>query len=304
VILSGGVFNSPQILKLSGIGPKAELKKFNIPVLVDLPGVGSNLQVNNEIGVIANAASDFVNKDPPCGNQNASDPCLAQWYEGKGPYTYSSLDSLLFKSKHSVNGERDILLWASPGAYRGCWSAETVNAIPFDGANTFSFSIIKIHPQTHASTVSLRSADPREVPDINFRFWEGNDAGADAELEALAEGIDFGRKIFDAVGAPLAPFKENFPCGEERDCDVKEVVRKQTWSHHATSTCAIGGDGDPFAVLDSRFRMRGTKGLRVVDGSMFPKTPGSFPVLPTFILSEKATAVILEETRGTRGGLG
>lgn len=296
VILSAGVFNSPQILKLSGIGPKAELKKFNIPVLVDLPGVGSNLQDNNEIAVIANAATDFVNKDPPCGNQNASDPCLAQWYEGKGPYTYSTSDALLYKSTHSINSERDILLWASPGIYRGYWPAETVNQVPFDPPNTFGFSMLKIHPQTNAGTVSLRSADPREVPDINFRFWEGNDEGADADLEAMVEGINFGRKIFDSVGAPLAPFKENFPCGEARNCDVKEAVRKQTWSHHATSTCAIGRDNDPLAVLDSRFRVRGTAGLRVVDGSAFPKTPGSFPVLPTFILSEKATAVILEDS--------
>jgi len=54
-------------------------------------------------------------------------------------------------------------------------------------------------------------------------------------------------------------------------CDTKDYILKQTWSHHATSTCSIGADDDPLAVLDSNFRVRGTKGLRVVDESAFPK---------------------------------
>jgi len=296
VIISAGVFNSPQILKLSGIGPKTELKKFNIPIIVDLPGVGANLQDNNEMAVVATAATDFVNMDISCGSQNASDPCLDLWYQGKGPYTHISSDALMYTSKSSTDGERDLFLWASPGAYRGYWPFDTVNQVPFDPPSTFGFSMVKIHPQTNAGTVLLKSADPRDTPDINFKFWEGNAEGTDADLNAIAEGIEFGRKVFDSVPAPLGPFKENFPCDADRDCDVKEVVRRQTFSHHATSTCAIGPDRDPLAVLDSRFRVRGTDGLRVVDGSAFPRTPGAFPVLPTFVLGEKATEVILEDS--------
>lgn len=131
------------------------------------------------------------------------------------------------------------------------------------------------------------------MPEINFRFFEGT---GEADLEAIAEGVEFGRKVFGSIGTPLGPFTEAFPCNGTEACDVKEAIKVQTWSHHATSTCAIGADNDPMAVLDSRFRVRGTTGLRVVDGSAFPRTPGAFPVIPTFMLSEKASDVILQDT--------
>jgi len=107
----------------------------------------------------------------------------------------------------------------------------------------------------------------------------------------MAEGIEFRRIVFDYLAAPLAPFTETDPYDGLRTCDVKEHIRTQAWSHHATSTCAIGADRDPLAVLDSKFRVRGTVGLRVVDASAFPRVPGGFPVLPTFILSEKVCRV-------------
>jgi choline dehydrogenase len=77
VIISGGAFNSPQLLMLSGIGPKADLKALNIPVVVDLPGVGTNLQDNTEMGVSAQANQDFTSVGPPCTyGATPDDPCL------------------------------------------------------------------------------------------------------------------------------------------------------------------------------------------------------------------------------------
>lgn len=291
VIVSGGAFNSPQILKLSGIGPRAELQKFNISVLVDLPGVGANLQDNQEFSVIANAAQDFTNIAPACTFGAAGDPCLAAWYNGTGPYTTGPLDAIMYKS--SAATERDFFFWGTSGSYRGYWPGQTVNTLPTDPANTWGFAIVKIHPQSRGGTVLLKSSDPRDVPDINFRFFEGT---GEADLEAFSDAVDYSRKILDSVEAPVGPFAENFPCDASRDCDVKETVRTQTWSHHATSTCAIGADWDPWAVLDSKFRVRGTAGLRVVDGSAFPRTPGAFPVVPTFMISEKAAEIILRDT--------
>lgn len=69
----------------------------------------------------------------------------------------------------------------------------------------------------------------------------------------------------------------------------------QVFGHHSTCTCAIGADDNPFAVLDSKFRVRGVRGLRVVDASAFPCVPGAFPVIPTFLLSEKATKSVLQD---------
>ncbi|KAM3073933.1 hypothetical protein ACMFMG_008549 [Clarireedia jacksonii] len=295
VIISAGVFNSPQLLKLSGIGPKAELSALNITVVVDLPGVGTNLQDNTEFGVAATFPTNFTNLGPVCTLGAPGDPCLAAWEVGKGPYTQGAgLDAILLRSSDAAYGENDLFLWGGEGAYRGYWPSQTVNPISFDPPNTFGFSIVKIHPQSHLGTVLLKSADPRDTPDINFRFFEGDPENKD--LKAMAAAVDFGRQVFaNLSGTVLSPFNEVLPCQNGEDCNVEDVIRKQTWSHHATSSCSIGGHEDPMAVLDSSFRVRGTKGLRVVDGSAFPRTPGSFPTLATFTLSQKAAEVILHD---------
>jgi len=156
---------------------------------------------------------------------------------------------------------------------------QTVNVVPSDPPSTWGFAMVKFGTESRGGYVKLQSNNPREVPDINFRFFEDGSAG-DADLNALAEAVDYGRKIFDAIPAPLGPFKENWPCEDgTRSCNVKQIIKEQTWSHHATSTCSIGPDSDPLAVLDSRFRVRGIKNLRVVDGSAFPRVPGAFPVV-------------------------
>jgi choline dehydrogenase len=295
VIISGGTFNTPLILKHSGIGPSTELQKFNITVLVDLPGVGANLQDNYEMGIAATASVNFTNLAPACTFGAPGDPCLALWENGTGPYTLGLLDSLMFKSSDAVYGERDLFMWGGTGAFKGFWPGDTVNVIPNDPPSTFAFNIAKIHSRSRLGTVALRSADPRDVPDINFRFFEDEDGEKD--IEAMAEGIEFGRSVYRALSnSSIGPFQESMPCvGTFGGCDTKAFVREQAWSHHASSSCPIGADGDEMAVLDSRFRVRGTEGLRVVDASVFPRGPGGFPVLPTFVVSEKAVEVLLED---------
>lgn len=299
VIVSGGTFNSPQLLMLSGVGPKTELQNLGIKVIVDLPGVGSNLQDNTEYGVSAQSlTTNFTGVEPACTYGAPGDPCLPLWYEGKGPYAILGSAALMYKTSAAALDERDLFMFpAYPGAFRGYWPSNTVNVVPGEPQSEFDFSMVKMHTQSRLGTLKLTSNDPRDVPSINFRFFEGE--GADADLQAFAEGINLGRKIFDSLteaGSELAPFSELLPCSGTRNCDVKEVVKAQAWSHHATSTCAIGSDDDPLAVLDSSFRVRGTKGLRVVDASAFPRTPGGFPVIPTFMLGMKASDVILQDT--------
>ena len=79
------------------------------------------------------------------------------------------------------------------------------------------------------------------------------------------------------------------------DQEDEDWIYGQTFGHHPTSTCRIGADDDPGAVLDSKFRVRGIDALRVVDASAFARIPGAFPVVPTFMISQKAAEVILEE---------
>jgi choline dehydrogenase len=111
------------------------------------------------------------------------------------------------------------------------------------------------------------------------------------------------REAWKAAGAPVEPFQELHPCPGElgkvpcTDEIQAEYHRTQAYSHHATSTCAIGADSDPLAVLDSKFRVRGVQGLRVVDASAFPVVPGAFPVVPTMMLSQKASEDIIADAK-------
>jgi choline dehydrogenase len=77
--------------------------------------------------------------------------------------------------------------------------------------------------------------------------------------------------------------------------ELREFVRTHAWGHHASCTCKIGRDDDPTAVLDGRFRVRGTRNLRVVDASVFPRIPGYFIVTPTYMISEKASDAVLAD---------
>jgi len=81
---------------------------------------------------------------------------------------------------------------------------------------------------------------------------------------------------------------------------IGDWVKREAWGHHASCSAPIGADGDPNAVLDSRFHVRGTTGLRVVDASVFPRIPGTFIVLPIYMVSEKATDTLLEDIGETR----
>jgi choline dehydrogenase len=95
---------------------------------------------------------------------------------------------------------------------------------------------------------------------------------------------------------PGSPFKEFFPGPEvQSDEELGQYIKDRAWGHHASCTNPIGADNDKMAVLDSKFRVRGTQGLRVVDASSFPKIPGVFITAPILVMSEKAADTILND---------
>ncbi|KAK8086626.1 hypothetical protein PG994_001600 [Apiospora phragmitis] len=274
VILSGGAFNTPQILKLSGVGPAAELKKFDIPLVKDLPGVGERVADNYENNLLALAAKPL--------NGSA------------GP-----ISVMLQTPTASDKYGRNIYAWCNSFAFEGYWPG-----YPDDyGAAEYECAFVHMNPKSQAGYVRLRSADPRDTPEINLRFYE---TGADQDLTEQLDAIKTFRKAFSSAPAPITPYNELHPCPgalanheqEEAaagctDAEQKEYLKLQAHSHHVTSGCAIGADDDAMAVLDAQFRVRGVRNLRVVDGSAFPVVPGAFPVCPTMMLGEKAAEDIL-----------
>ncbi|KAJ4130610.1 hypothetical protein NW754_009663 [Fusarium falciforme] len=267
IIIAGGTFNSPMILKHSGIGPAKELMKFGIKVVKDLPGVGENMAENYEAGLLGLANDDIE---------------LGFGQTG-----------LLLKTPTETE-DRNIHAWCGGFALEGFWPGMPNRY----GPRQFMCAMAHMQPKSRAGSVRLRSSDPRDTPEINFRFWEvdGND-----DLRELVDAINIMRRGFHAAGAPVTPWRELHPCHDSSNgCSDEEQLdyfRYQSFGHHASSSCAIGAADDPMAVVDSKFRVHGVRNLRVVDASVFPHVPGAFPVLPTFIISDKASKDIIKAAR-------
>ena len=249
--------------------------------------------------------SDFACLAGCTFGRTANDPCMVAWEKKKGPYVTNGLPMGVVKRSNVADGDPDLFFFGGPVRFRGYFPGYS-NEVSADKRH-FSWTVLKAHTNNRAGTVTLRSADPRDVPRIEFNHFETGttDQGAhERDLQALAEGVAFARRMGTKAGdlmlddLPIigGKFEEELP-GRTYASDeaVKEFVKNEAWGHHASCTCPMGNDSDPMAVLDSRLRVRGTTGLRVVDASIFPHIPGFFIVAPIYMASEKATDVLLEE---------
>jgi choline dehydrogenase len=267
VIVSGGAFNSPQLLLLSGVGNATELRKLNIPVIKDLPGVGQNLMDNQEMPIVGSGSGGS-------GNTGVA----------------------MYKTRHPAHGERDMFLMGGQGfLFRGFWPDNPVRT-PADPRQPYGVSMVKGSSVNNKGWVKLKSADPMDTPEINFNHYA---VGAEYDLEAMKDTVAWIRTVYKRVGiTTVEP-----PCSKGPDangyCGQEDVdwIHKQTFGHHPTSTNKIGADDDPMAVLDSKFRVRGVSGLRVVDASAFARIPGVFPAVSTFMISQKASDDMLAELK-------
>jgi choline dehydrogenase-like flavoprotein len=300
VILAGGSFNTPQLLMLSGIGDPAHLAEHGIECRVDLPGVGRNLQDRYEVTVISEMNEPFsVLRDAtfrlPTTHEQP-DPQLTQWRKsGTGLYTSNGAVLGIFKRSRPELPKPDLFIFGIPLPFEGYQVGYSKIG---DQHNFFTWAILKAQTKNHDGTVRLRNNDPLETPDINFHYFNeaSNKPGGafDPDLLAVVDGVKFVRGI--ARHADLVVKQEHYPgttaVTENNDEQIKNWIRQVAWGHHACGTCRMGPDGDDLAVLDSRFRVRGVEGLRVVDASVFPKIPGYFIVSNVYMISEKAFAVI------------
>lgn len=302
VILAAGAFNTPQLLKLSGIGPAQELEQHGIEVLVDLPGVGENLQDRYEVGVISEMEKDFpLLRDaafaPPQPGERP-DRAFDEWRTGKGTYASNGVVIGIIMRSSRAGPDPDLFVFGLPAWFEGYYPGYAKRLT--QDKHHFTWAILKAHTVNRAGSVRLRSDDPREVPSISFRYFDEGSEGFDADLDAMADGVEFVRRLMKHSAEYMT--REALP-GEAVQTreQVKEWVRDQAWGHHASCTCRMGPPEDTMAVVDSRFRVRGTSGLRVVDASVFPRIPGFFIVTSVYMLSEKASEDILEDA-GNGGG--
>jgi choline dehydrogenase len=310
VILAAGAYITPQLLMLSGIGPKEVLEPLGIPVRADLKGVGKNLQDRYEVGIVAKAKEEFpllknaTFVGPP--PDQPGDEFFQEWQQ-KGSGLYATNGAVIgFTARSSVaeNNEPDLFVFGVPGAFTGYytgWSADST-AAPHD---KWTWLLLKGHARFRGE-VTLRSSDPLDPPAVNFNYFEYDQSGAPTadtqlDLTAMREGVRLVNTLLRGAKNELMLHPDLMANVDlESDGGIDQFVQDRAWGHHASCTCKIGGDGDEFAVLDSSFRVRDgnqgiIKGLRVVDASVFPRIPGFFVVMPIYMMAEKAAEVILEQ---------
>jgi choline dehydrogenase len=291
VILSGGAFSTPQLLMLSGIGPRAVLEPLGIAVRVELPGVGKNLQDRYEVGVVNRMNFERWNILEGV-SFSRGDAAYRQWAEKReGLYTSNGAVLAAILKSRPERPLPDLFCFALVGLFGGYFPGYSSLAVT--KPNYLTWAILKAHTQNRAGEVVLRSADPCDPPLIDFKYFEEGTDTTGEDLDSVVAGIRFARKLTAKLKADGLIAEEELP-GDARQSDdeLKDYVRTNAWGHHASCTCPIGPREDG-GVLGSDFRVHGCEGLRVVDASVFPRIPGFFLVSAVYMIAEKAADVIL-----------
>ncbi len=295
IILSGGAFNTPQLLMLSGIGPAAELQRLGIDLRVDLAGVGKNLQDRYEVGVVNRM--DFERWHIFDGAKfDPSDPQFYEWKQSrKGPYITNAGVLSMFKRSAPERPLPDLFCVAFLGRFEGYFP--NYSRLFVEELNYLTWAVLKAHTNNRAGEVTLRSRDPRDLPQVNFRYFQEGTKDMDQDLDSVVDGIRFVRRVAAKLREQGLIAEEVLP-GEKAQSDeeLQDFVRTHAWGHHASCTCAIG-PREANGVLDSAFRVHGTSGLRVVDASVFPRIPGFFIASSVYMIGEKAADVILQDAK-------
>lgn len=306
VILSAGAFNTPQLLMLSGIGGREELTRHGIECRVDLPGVGHNLQDRYEVTVVSESREDFALLQgaafKPWNEGDEPDPQWTQWLEGRGVYaTNGALIGIIHRSRPELK-DPDLFIFGLPADFRGY--APGYSATLEQSRRRFTWAILKAHTGNTAGTVRLRSADPRDPPEVRFRYFDeavddgtpGSQGDIAHDLDDVVRGIELVRDLNRRASVIT---KELHPGPEVATHDqLRSFVADEAWGHHASGTARIGTRDDPMAVVDSELQVHGVPRLRVVDASVFPRIPGFFIVTPTYMVSEKASDLVIASARG------
>lgn len=291
VILSGGAFNTPQLLMLSGIGERSHLAEHGIDCLVDLP-VGDNLQDRYEVGVVARYDSEVklvagLRYDPA----NLDDPDMRRWKEsGTGIYT-SNGSPFGFVTKSSPDLEHpDLYVFYGPLDFRGYYRDYQVGA--FAERDRGTWAVLKAHTNNRTGQVRLRSTDPLDTPDIQFHYFD-DVAGPEVwqgDLDAVVHGVEYGRDLNRAISGSIEEELLPSPVVRTRE-QLRTWVKDHAWGHHASCTVPMG------PCLDGQLRVKGVANLRVVDACAFARIPGFFILGAIWMLAEKASRDIIAANR-------
>jgi choline dehydrogenase len=269
VIVCAGAYNSPQLLMLSGVGPAEHLATREIEVLVDLPGVGQNLQDHVNSGVIYTTdepVSLLIGMEPERQLEFAE--------QGRGPLTSNVAEAGGFWRSQPGLSAPDMQFHTAPVMFVDEGLGDPI-------AHGISFGACLLTPKSCGS-VTLRSADPTAKPWIRHAFLSDP-----ADVQTMVEGL---RLTMDMARAPALTryCREAFVAPESPEVGAlrAHLARRSQTLYHPVGTCAMG------SVVDSSLRVQGVEALRVVDASVMPAVPRGNTNAPTIAVAERAADMI------------
>jgi len=286
VLLCAGAVNSPQLLQLSGIGPGALLHQHGIAPVLDLPGVGANLQDHLQIRSVYKVQNVKTLNTQAASLWGKARIGLQYAWSRSGPM------SMAPSQLGAFTRSRPDLPWPNIEYHVQPLSLNAFGE-PLHDFPAFTASVCNLNP-TSRGTVQIKSADFRDAPAIAPRYLSTPE-----DRQVAADSLRITRRI---VAQPaLARYKpEEFKPGVQYQTD-EELARLAgdiaTTIFHPVGTTKMGRDGDPLAVLDARLRVRGVQGLRVVDAGAMPLITSGNTNSPTLMMAEKAAAWIREDHR-------
>ncbi|MES2993902.1 MAG: choline dehydrogenase [Pseudomonadota bacterium] len=290
VLLAAGSIQSPQLLQLSGIGPRALLQKHGVPVVVDSPGVGENLQDHLQIRLSYECTKPITTNDQL--NSIAGQMKIGlQWLLFRsGPLAIGINQGGCFMRALQDADGRPVASTPDIQFHVATLSADMAGGQvhPYSG---FTMSICQLRPEARGH-VRIRSTDPFEPPEM-----QPNYLSTELDRRTTVAGMKAARAI--AASAAMRPYvKREVKPGPEAadDAALLEFARNNGATiFHPSGTCRMGVDA--LAVVDARLRVKGTTGLRVVDCSVMPTLVSGNTNAPAVMMAEKAADMIQEDAR-------
>lgn len=278
ILLAAGSYVTPKLLMLSGIGPATTLSHHAIPVRVDLPGVGQNLQDHCEVPVIyaSNGRYGYHGQDRGWRMIRNGLEYLAF---RSGPVTTIGVEACAFVAPGSDDPatEASVKIYCVPTIYL---DRDVSGIDPCDG---LTMTCCLLRPGSRGA-VTIASADPLAAPVVDGGFLSDP-----ADQALMQSGLATARRI--AAQAPLSGLlaREIAPGDGDPVAHAKRMVKT---NYHPVGTCRMGPDGDADAVLDWRLRVRGVEGLRVIDCSVMPAIVSGNTNAPAMVIGHKAVDLL------------
>lgn len=270
VILCAGTIGSPQLMLLSGIGPRRELEVLSIPVVADLEGVGGNLQDHLNIG-----QSYHSTQDVSLSHAESIPNLLKYIFKKTGPLTSNVAEAGAFLKSRAELEECDLQLHFAPVHF-------VEHGLKNPPGHGFSLGAVLLTPGS-AGRIYLQSADPREAPAIDPAYLSNK-----GDVAPLAEGLKIIWRILESKAFDAYRGKAVF----ERQDTASYIRAHAETLYHPVGTCKMGQDA--MSVVDASLRVYGVPGLRVADASVMPRIVRGNTNAPVMMIAEKAARMILE----------